>query len=295
MNCASARCSRAAGPRRKREARARQLGAGLEVQAQRRAQVDMVLRREVEGARRAPAPHLDVAGLVGAHGHAGVRQVGQATSAGCSSACRASSRSAPAFSSSAMPFTSAISAGRVLALALGMPICLLSALRCACSSSVRGLERLRSASSALKRATSRKGCGFLRASSGRPRRQVAAQQVDVEHGGLLRFGKLWARRERHGVAPGSGAGRRAAPRPAQDRDAAAEPRHAAVAQAARQREVHVSCTPSMLADGDTAPSSRSRAMTCCTRMSGADAPAVRPTRGRPSNQAGCRSSAPSTM
>mmetsp|Transcript_1075 Transcript_1075/g.1642 ORF Transcript_1075/g.1642 Transcript_1075/m.1642 type:complete len:501 (-) Transcript_1075:722-2224(-) len=62
----------------KGEARARQLGAGLEVQAQRGTQVDMVLHVEVEAARRAPAAHLDVAGLVRAERNTLVGQVGHA-------------------------------------------------------------------------------------------------------------------------------------------------------------------------------------------------------------------------
>ena len=44
----------------------------------------------------------------------------------------------------------------------------------------------------------------------------------------------------------------------------------------------VSCVPSMLRT-DTAPSARRRSITCCTSTSGADAPAVRPTRRLPSN------------
>ncbi len=50
--------------------------AGLEVQAQRGAQVDVVLGREVQRAGRAPAAHLDVGVFVGAHRHRLVRQVG---------------------------------------------------------------------------------------------------------------------------------------------------------------------------------------------------------------------------
>ena len=60
-----------------REARARELDAGLEVEAERRADVDVVARRELELARRAPAPHLDVGVLVGADRNARVGQVRQ--------------------------------------------------------------------------------------------------------------------------------------------------------------------------------------------------------------------------
>ena len=64
-------------PAQEREARARELDAGLEVEAERRADVDVIARREVELARRAPAPHLDVGVLVGADRHARVGQVRQ--------------------------------------------------------------------------------------------------------------------------------------------------------------------------------------------------------------------------
>ena len=68
------------GPAHEGKARARQLGRGLEVQAQGLAQIDVVAHGKVEGTRpvtmRTPAAHLDVGALVGAHRHAGVRQVG---------------------------------------------------------------------------------------------------------------------------------------------------------------------------------------------------------------------------
>jgi hypothetical protein len=71
------------------EARAAQLGTGVEVQPQRRTQVDVVARRKSkDGARRAPAAHLDVAAFVGTQRHAVVRQVGQPISIAVSSACR---------------------------------------------------------------------------------------------------------------------------------------------------------------------------------------------------------------
>jgi hypothetical protein len=78
MNCASARCSRAAGPRNKRETAARKLGAGFEVHAQRHAHVAVVLRLEVEAARACPSAALPHCRFVGAVGHPGLRQVGQA-------------------------------------------------------------------------------------------------------------------------------------------------------------------------------------------------------------------------
>ena len=46
---------------------------------------------------------------------------------------------------------------------------------------------------------------------------------------------------------------------------------------------------------DTAPSARKRAVTCCARMSGADAPAVSPTRRLPTNHSARTSSGLSTM
>ncbi len=60
------------------EARSAEQCAGVEVQAQRRAQVHMVLGCEVEGARAAPAAHFDVGVFVGAHRYAVMRQVRQA-------------------------------------------------------------------------------------------------------------------------------------------------------------------------------------------------------------------------
>ncbi len=58
-----------------REARTGELRARLEIEAERRADVDVILHLEVELARRAPAAHLDVVGLVLADRHAFVRDV----------------------------------------------------------------------------------------------------------------------------------------------------------------------------------------------------------------------------
>ncbi len=58
-----------------REARARELRAGLEVEPERRADIDVILHLEFELARRAPAAHFHVFGFVLAHRHAFVRQV----------------------------------------------------------------------------------------------------------------------------------------------------------------------------------------------------------------------------
>ena len=82
-----------------------------------------------------------------------------------------------------MPPTSAIAADASPPCPLSLPISRESALRRACSSSVRVCSDLRSASSALKRATSRNGCGELaRLEPGDDLRKVLAQQRNVEHG-----------------------------------------------------------------------------------------------------------------
>ena len=56
----------------------RELGPSGRVQPQRLAHVQVVLHREVEGGRRAPAAHLHIVGLAAAHWYRLVRQVGQA-------------------------------------------------------------------------------------------------------------------------------------------------------------------------------------------------------------------------
>ncbi len=58
------------------KARAGQLGGDVEVQAERRADIDVVLDLEIEAARRADLAHFDVAGFVGADRHGFMRQVG---------------------------------------------------------------------------------------------------------------------------------------------------------------------------------------------------------------------------
>ena len=67
------------------KARPRQFGARVKIQPQRRAQVDMVLGGKAQRQRicaqaplRRPAAQLHIGFFVGAHGHAGVRQVGHA-------------------------------------------------------------------------------------------------------------------------------------------------------------------------------------------------------------------------
>ena len=63
----------------------------------------------------------------------------------------------------------------------------------------------------------------------------------------------------------------------------------------RQRKHDALDDAGELASRRRAPSSFSRAITCCTRTSGADAPAVTPTRRLPATHSGCSSSARSTM
>ncbi len=58
------------------EARAGELDAQIEIQPERRADIDMVAHREFQAARRAPGPQHDVAVLVRTHRHAGMRQIG---------------------------------------------------------------------------------------------------------------------------------------------------------------------------------------------------------------------------
>ena len=89
---------------------------------------------------------------------------GTASSIVSISAWMASRRVAEESSSAFSPETSAMaaSASACWPLPLNMPICLLTVLRLACISSVRIWRVLRSASSAVKAATSRNACGFFR-------------------------------------------------------------------------------------------------------------------------------------
>ena len=167
----------------------------------------MVLDGEVEMLRGVPQRRSfgTLAAFIGPHRHALVRQVGQATSASGPAArpeC-ASRRSAPAFWASPMPPTSASSGRwRLRPCPFSWPICLDSALRRACSSSVRVTCRpLRSVSSSVKRATSRKGCGCLAGCSSRAITavEVAAHQGDVKHGRV--FPEIQQKRDVGGQGP----------------------------------------------------------------------------------------------
>ena len=78
MKLMSARSSRAPAPQQHREARARHPRRALEVEdAERRPQVPVRLRLEVERRRLAVAAHFEVVGRALAHRHARVRQVRQ--------------------------------------------------------------------------------------------------------------------------------------------------------------------------------------------------------------------------
>jgi hypothetical protein len=78
MNCASARCSRTIAPRITTKRAPESRAAASKSSPAGRRDLEMLLRREVEGARAAPAAELDVRGLVGALGHVVEQQVGDA-------------------------------------------------------------------------------------------------------------------------------------------------------------------------------------------------------------------------
>ena len=184
MNWASARCSRATGPRRNEKrapdsltpvSRSRPSGAPTSTWSR---------GANSKSARRAPAPHLDVGVLVGADRHARVGQVGQRHQQ------RRSAR--PGSPRGARP---SASARRRCRRPRPSPRWRRRPGPCACRSRATGrcaapaaprcgsAASCARASSALKRSTSRNGCGDLRVS----RRattcaQVLAQQGDVEHG-----------------------------------------------------------------------------------------------------------------
>ena len=63
-------------PAQESEPRARNQRAGLEIQPQRRAEIGVFLRREIETARGSPAGDFDIARLVRAFGHIGIGKVG---------------------------------------------------------------------------------------------------------------------------------------------------------------------------------------------------------------------------
>ena len=83
-------CSRAIWPRRKVKRAPAFPRAGLEIHAQRRAEVGVFLRLEIEIARRAPARDLDIVGLVRAFGTSSAGRLGMAASSASSSSPSAS-------------------------------------------------------------------------------------------------------------------------------------------------------------------------------------------------------------
>ena len=183
MNCASARCRRASWPRSTVKRAPESLARGIAIEpAVARAEFDVVLDREIEAARRAPAMLLDVVGLVLAGRHGGIGQVRDAQhdriefARGCRrarprrpSARRRNRPLRPAARTTSSP------------LALAWPIALLRVLRRFCNSCVRTWMRLRSASS----------CSSAAASSSKPRvarrRSASAagswrNRFGIEHG-----------------------------------------------------------------------------------------------------------------
>ena len=165
MNCASARCSRAAGPRRKTK-REPESFAAVSKSSPSGAPTSTWSFTAKSKSRGVPQRRTSTFAVSSApSGTPACGRFGSPISSVLSSAWSASSRWALAFRSSPMPATSSSSAVASPPLPLSCPICLDSALRRACSSSVRIWIVLRSDSSALKRATSRKVCGDWRASS----------------------------------------------------------------------------------------------------------------------------------
>ena len=234
----------------------------------------MVLRREVERARRAPAPHLDVGRLVGAHRHAR-RAAGSARSSASAPARPGSRRGARRrlFSSSPMPAHFGHHAPPCRSpLPLSWPICLDSAVAPRLQLLGAHLQLL---ALGLERRETRHVEERLRVlasfESGDHAGQVAAQLGDVEHGRSLAI--RWSVRKR----------------PMAHRAARVQ---AAAVTIATPPLLASTCRPGPWAAGSArsparpasvrtlvAPSARRRAITSCTSTSGADAPAVRPTRG----------------
>jgi len=101
-----------------REARARELGARVEIEPDAGAHVDVVLRREVELAGRAPAAHLDVVVARRALGHLGTRNVRDHAQEGVELLLRHGERRLVGFQAVAQARDLGHHGGRVLALAL---------------------------------------------------------------------------------------------------------------------------------------------------------------------------------
>ena len=153
-------------PAQEREARAGELGAGVEIEAERRAEVDVVACRESRTPRGVPQRRTSTLPVSSAPtgtlacGRFGTPMQQRRTARPGSSA----SRSADAFSSSPMPATSAISALGVAALALELADLLGKRVAPRLQFLGARLDRLALALERAKRATSRKGWGDLRVS-----------------------------------------------------------------------------------------------------------------------------------
>ena len=156
MNCASARCSRATPPLHDGEARAGNLRGGFEIEAAELfAELDVILRREVELARLAPAAHFLVRRLVAAFGHGLVQQVGQAELPGVELGLHAGDGRVAGRELAASVLRRASAARSASSpLPLAMPTALALALRSARTRSDSTCAALRRSSSALNAATS---------------------------------------------------------------------------------------------------------------------------------------------
>ena len=192
MNCASARCRRATGPfmTAKREPDS---GRGLEVQAERLGQCDMVPGLEAElgrvgavAALRTPAAQLDVTDLVGADQHALVRQVGHGLQQRSSSPWIWSRRAA---GSRARSCTGRPRPSRRRPRRAGPALEHADLLRQAVAPGLQflgaDLDRLRSFSSERNASTSRKGCGFLRVCRRATTPSRSLRKGDVQHVGFV--------------------------------------------------------------------------------------------------------------
>ena len=166
-----------------RKARAGQFGRHLEIQAQPRRQVDMVLNLEIEAARGADLAHFDIAGFIAAR-PAPTRAAGSAPPRMKSLSCACTWSSAP-------PMPSVRRRCRPLPPAPRRhPRPYLSTCRSAWTSVLRsslqvfgtGLDCLRSASSALKAAHVK--LEAARGQTGGDGVDILAEQLNVDHGGM---------------------------------------------------------------------------------------------------------------
>ena len=157
MNCASARCRRATPPRMTEKRAPGDLRRGFEIEAaELLAELDVILRREVELARLAPAAHFDVRGLVAAVGHGLVQQCSGRPSCQASSSAWTLGDGRIAGRELAGQLLGALRAAALASspLPLAMPTALALALRSARTRSDSICAALRRSSSAMNAATS---------------------------------------------------------------------------------------------------------------------------------------------